>query len=252
MRNSNGVKEMTGKITKINGSVIEVKFDGGSLPKINAALKIESDGKIRYAEIASHINRNAVKAIMLSESEGLSVGQTVESDDAGIKVPVGKAVLGRMFDVFGNTIDGGAPLSDDVPRASIHRNPPAFVSESPSAEILETGIKVIDLLAPYAKGGKIGLFGGAGVGKTVLIQELIHNVAMVHGGYSVFAGVGERSREGNELFGEMKESGVFDKTALVFGDERIAGRQNARCVFRAYYGGTFQRRRTQGRTVLYR
>ena len=217
MRNSNGVKEMTGKITKINGSVIEVKFDGGSLPKINAALKIESDGKIRYAEIASHINRNAVKAIMLSESEGLSVGQTVESDDAGIKVPVGKAVLGRMFDVFGNTIDGGAPLSDDVPRASIHRNPPAFVSESPSAEILETGIKVIDLLAPYAKGGKIGLFGGAGVGKTVLIQELIHNVAMVHGGYSVFAGVGERSREGNELFGEMKESGVFDKTALVFG-----------------------------------
>lgn len=208
---------MTGKITKINGSVIEVKFDGGSLPKINAALKIESDGKIRYAEIASHINRNAVKAIMLSESEGLSVGQTVESDDAGIKVPVGKAVLGRMFDVFGNTIDGGAPLSDDVPRASIHRNPPAFVSESPSAEILETGIKVIDLLAPYAKGGKIGLFGGAGVGKTVLIQELIHNVAMVHGGYSVFAGVGERSREGNELFGEMKESGVFDKTALVFG-----------------------------------
>ena len=208
---------MTGKITKINGSVIEVKFDGGSLPKINAALKIESDGKIRYAEIASHINRNAVKAIMLSESEGLSVGQTVESDDAGIKVPVGKAVLGRMFDVFGNTIDGGAPLSDDVPRASIHRNPPAFVSESPSAEILETGIKVIDLLAPYAKGGKIGLFGGAGVGKTVLIMEMIHNIAVNHGGYSVFTGVGERSREGNELIHDMEKSGVIEKSILAFG-----------------------------------
>ena len=222
---------MNGKISKINGSVIEATFENGKLPGLNAALKINSDGKVRYAEVAAHVNQNTVKAIMLSESEGLYAGQTVQADDRGITVPVGKAVLGRMFNVFGETIDGGTPLNENIERASIHRKPPEFTEQSSSSEILETGIKVIDLLAPYAKGGKIGLFGGAGVGKTVLIQELIHNVAMVHGGYSVFAGVGERSREGNELFGEMKESGVFDKTALVFGQMNEAPGVRMRVAF---------------------
>lgn len=222
---------MNGKISKINGSVIEATFENGELPKLNAALKIKSDGKVRYAEVAAHVNQNTVKAIMLSESEGLYAGQTVQADDRGITVPVGKAVLGRMFNVFGETIDGGTPFNENTERASIHRKPPEFTEQSSSSEILETGIKVIDLLAPYAKGGKIGLFGGAGVGKTVLIQELIHNVAMVHGGYSVFAGVGERSREGNELFGEMKESGVFDKTALVFGQMNEAPGVRMRVAF---------------------
>ncbi len=222
---------MTGKISKINGSVIEATFSDGALPKVNAAIKINAEGKTVYAEVASHVDKHTVKAVMLSESEGLFVGQEAEGIPEGITVPVGKAVLGRMFNVFGETIDGGGPIPDDVTRASIHRKPPEFVSQSPSAEILETGIKVIDLLAPYAKGGKIGLFGGAGVGKTVLIQELIHNVAMVHGGYSVFAGVGERSREGNELFGEMKESGVFDKTALVFGQMNEAPGVRMRVAF---------------------
>mgnify|MGYP004587563437 FL=1 len=222
---------MTGRITKINGSVIEVTFDHGTLPRINAALKIEAEGVVRYAEVEAHATKNTVRAIMLSESEGLFVGQTAEAIDEGITVPVGKAVLGRMFNVFGEPIDGGDPLPESVPRASIHRKAPDFVSQSPSAEILETGIKVIDLLAPYAKGGKIGLFGGAGVGKTVLIQELIHNVAMKRGGYSVFTGVGERSREGNELYGEMKESGVFDKTALVFGQMNEAPGVRMRVAF---------------------
>lgn len=208
---------MKGRITKINGSVIEAFFKEAPLPKINAALRIETEGKKKYAEVAAHLDEHTVKAIMLSESEGLYVDEEVTALNEGISVPVGKEVLGRMFNVFGETIDGGDPLPNGVERANIHRKPPAFIYQSPSTEILETGIKVIDLLAPYAKGGKIGLFGGAGVGKTVLIQELIHNVAMVHGGYSVFTGVGERSREGNELFNEMKESGVFDKTALVFG-----------------------------------
>ena len=169
---------MTGKISKINGSVIEATFSDGALPKVNAAIKINAEGKAVYAEVASHVDKYTVKAVMLSESEGLFVGQEAEGIPEGITVPVGKAVLGRMFNVLGETIDGGGPIPDDVTRASIHRKPPEFVSQSPSAEIPETGIKVIDLLAPYAKGGKIGLFGGAGVGKTVLIQELIHNIAV--------------------------------------------------------------------------
>ena len=144
---------MTGKISKINGSVIEVTFDGGTLPKINAALKTESDGKVKYAEVSAHVNKTTVKAIMLSESEGLFVGQDVSVLTDGISVPVGTEVLGRMFNVFGDVIDGGEPVPDSVMRKSIHRKPPDFVSQSPSAEILETGIKVIDLLAPYAKGG---------------------------------------------------------------------------------------------------
>ena len=168
-------------------------------------------------EVAQHIGDNTVRCIMLSESEGLARGMAVIATGTNIQVPVGEATLGRVFNVLGNPIDGGAPISDDTERWNIHRKAPSFEDQSPAVEILETGIKVIDLLEPYPKGGKIGLFGGAGVGKTVLIQELIHNVAMEHGGYSIFTGVGERSREGNDLWKEMSESGVIDKTALVFG-----------------------------------
>ncbi len=221
---------MIGKIIKISGSVVDVLFQDGILPKINDALKV-LDKKNRYMEVSSHISENVVRAIMLSESEGLFVGEEVETLGDGITVPVGDIVLGRMFNVFGEAIDGKKPIPDTVERRPIHRKAPSFYEQSPSSDILETGIKVIDLLEPYAKGGKIGLFGGAGVGKTVLIQELIHNVAVKHGGYSVFAGVGERSREGNELYGEMTESGVFDKTALVFGQMNEAPGVRMRVAF---------------------
>lgn len=168
-------------------------------------------------EVAQHIGRDTVRCIMLAESENLSRGMEVRADGYGIRVPVGVCTLGRMFNVLGQPIDGEPPISDKETWWAIHRKPPKFEEQRPVVEILETGIKVIDLLEPYPKGGKIGLFGGAGVGKTVLIQELIHNVAMEHGGYSIFTGVGERSREGNDLWTEMRESGVADKTALVFG-----------------------------------
>ena len=208
---------MTGKIVQISGSVIDVAFEKGKMPKIKEAITVSVDGKIRVMEVAQHIGNGEVRCIMLSESEGLYRGMEVTATGNDICVPVGKAVLGRMFNVLGEPIDGGIPVDDRNEKWNIHRNPPGFEEQSPAVEILETGIKVIDLLEPYPKGGKIGLFGGAGVGKTVLIQELIHNVAMEHGGYSIFTGVGERSREGNDLWQEMTESGVLDKTALVFG-----------------------------------
>lgn len=208
---------MTGKIIQISGSVVDVKFESGQLPKIKEALTTESNGKKRVMEVAQHIGNNTVRCIMLSESEGLARGQEVVRTESGIKVPVGECTLGRMFNVLGEPIDGGTPIDDRNEHLCIHRKAPDFSEQSPAVEILETGIKVIDLLEPYPKGGKIGLFGGAGVGKTVLIQELIHNVAMEHGGYSIFTGVGERSREGNDLWREMQESGVSEKTALVFG-----------------------------------
>ncbi len=208
---------MTGKIIQIAGSVIDVAFSEGKLPKIKEALTVTAGGKKRVMEVQQHIGNRTVRCIMLAESEGLSCGMEVESDGAGIRVPVGECTLGRLFNVLGEPIDGGTPVDDRQERWNIHRKAPSFEEQNPAVEILETGIKVIDLLEPYPKGGKIGLFGGAGVGKTVLIQELIHNVAMEHGGYSVFTGVGERSREGNDLWREMKESGVIDKTALVFG-----------------------------------
>ena len=168
-------------------------------------------------EVAQHIGKNTVRCIMLAESENMTRGMEVIADGTGIRVPVGASTLGRMFNVLGQPIDGGEPVPEEETHWEIHRKAPSFEEQRPAVEILETGIKVIDLLEPYPKGGKIGLFGGAGVGKTVLIQELIHNVAMEHGGYSIFAGVGERSREGNDLWREMHESGVADKTALVFG-----------------------------------
>ena len=206
-----------GTVTQVSGSVVDVRFKTGQLPKIKEALSVMVDGKRRVMEVAQHTGRDRVRCIMLAESEGLAKGMEVTAYGLGLRVPVGTATLGRMFNVMGDAIDGGPQLGRDVPRWSIHRKAPSFAQQQPAVEILETGIKVIDLLEPYPKGGKIGLFGGAGVGKTVLIQELIHNVAMEHGGYSIFTGVGERSREGNDLWKEMKESGVFEKTALVFG-----------------------------------
>lgn len=208
---------MNGKIVKVSGSVIDVVFPEGKLPKIKEALTVTVDNRSRVMEVAQHTGNRTVRCIMLAESEGLYRGMEVAATGNNIRVPVGEATLGRMFNVLGEPIDGGAPIDDRTEKWNIHRKAPGFDEQSPAVEILESGIKVIDLLEPYPKGGKIGLFGGAGVGKTVLIQELIHNVAMEHGGYSVFTGVGERSREGNDLWKEMNESGVMDKTALVFG-----------------------------------
>ena len=208
---------MNGKIMQVSGSVVDVAFEKGKLPKIKEALTVSIDGKTRVMEVAQHVGSGRVRCIMLSESEGLYRGMEVTATGNNIRVPVGDTTLGRMFNVLGEPIDGGEEIDDACEKWNIHREAPSFDEQSPAVEILETGIKVIDLLAPYPKGGKIGLFGGAGVGKTVLIQELIHNVAMEHGGYSIFTGVGERSREGNDLWKEMRESGVLDKTALVFG-----------------------------------
>ena len=206
-----------GTIVQISGPVIDVEFDQGHLPSINEALTVSVQGEERFMEVSQHVGRGVVRCIMLAESEGLARGMEVRATGGSIRVPVGTGVLGRMFNVLGQSIDGKEELPAQAERWPIHRKAPSFEEQSPAVEILETGIKVIDLLEPYPKGGKIGLFGGAGVGKTVLIQELIHNVAMEHGGYSIFTGVGERSREGNDLWLEMQESGVADKTALVFG-----------------------------------
>ncbi len=206
-----------GKIVQVMGPVVDVEFEQGTLPGIREALRVENGEKTSVMEVAQHIGNRTVRCIMLAASEGLCRDMEVMADGSGIRVPVGDQTLGRLFNVLGETIDGGAPIGADQDRWEIHRDPPSFAEQSPVVEILETGIKVIDLLAPYAKGGKIGLFGGAGVGKTVLIQELITNIATEHGGYSIFTGVGERSREGNDLWMEMKESGVLKKTALVFG-----------------------------------
>ena len=205
-----------GKIVQVMGPVVDVEFPDNDLPYIKDALEVDNHGKKCVMEVAQHVGNNTVRCIMLSASEGLSSDMEVVATGSGIKVPVGNQTLGRLFNVLGETIDGKEDLSD-TEHWVIHREPPTFENQSPVIEILETGIKVIDLLAPYSKGGKIGLFGGAGVGKTVLIQELIQNIASVHGGYSIFTGVGERSREGNDLWTEMSESGVIDKTALVFG-----------------------------------
>ena len=205
----------TGKIKQIMGPVVDVEFDN-ELPKIKDALEVTVDGKRLVMEVSQHIGSNTVRCIMLAASEGLCKDMDVIATGDAIKVPVGEKTLGRLFNVVGETIDDGEKL-DSEEHWAIHRQAPSFEDQASETEILETGIKVIDLLTPYQKGGKIGLFGGAGVGKTVLIQELITNVATQHGGYSIFTGVGERSREGNDLWNEMGESGVLEKTALVFG-----------------------------------
>ncbi|MDB5238423.1 MAG: synthase subunit beta [Candidatus Kaiserbacteria bacterium] len=205
-----------GIITQIIGPVVDVRFDTG-LPAIKNALHVSHKGATLTLEVAQHLGLNRARCIAMQDTAGLARDAEVVDTGAPISVPVGEAALGRMFNVVGDPIDGKPAVPASSPRLSIHQDPPAFVRQSTKAELFETGIKAVDLLAPFIKGGKSGLFGGAGVGKTVLIQELIHNVASEHGGYSVFAGVGERVREGNDLYHEMKESGVLDKTALVFG-----------------------------------
>jgi F-type H+-transporting ATPase subunit beta len=205
----------TGKITQIVGVVVDVEFGTATLPAIYNALKVTLEGHDITLEVAQHLSESSVRAIALSSTDGLARGSEVTDTGAPISVPVGDDTLGRMFNVTGEPIDGKADSFKT--RAPIHRAPPAFIDQSGSVEILETGIKVIDLICPMVKGGKAGLFGGAGVGKTVLIQELINNIAKFHSGYSVFAGVGERTREGNDLYYEMEESGVLKNTSLVFG-----------------------------------
>ncbi len=210
-----------GKVVQVLGPVVDVKFED-ILPAINNALHIDSKTNsgvrvILSLEVALHLGDNVVRTIALDSTDGLVRGMDVVDGESTIMAPVGEITLGRIFNVMGNTIDGKGDLPKDTPRSSIHRPAPKLDELSSEIEILETGVKVVDLLAPYIKGGKIGLFGGAGVGKTVMIQELIHNVAQQHGGISVFAGVGERTREGNDLYHEMKESGVIKRTAMVFG-----------------------------------
>ena len=205
-----------GTVTQIIGPVVDARFDE-ALPPIKNALEITHKGERLVLEVAQHLGLNRVRAIAMGDTAGLAREVEVRDTGAPISVPVGEAALGRMFNVIGEPIDGKGPMAKGTKRLAIHQDPPQFIHQSTKAELFETGIKAIDLLAPFIKGGKVGLFGGAGVGKTVLIQELIRNVASEHGGYSVFAGVGERVREGNDLYHEMKESGVLDKTALVFG-----------------------------------
>ncbi len=206
-----------GKVTQIIGAVLDIKFSEGSLPEINEAVEItRKNGELLVVEVAQHLGDDTVRCIALGPTDGLVRNMDAKATGAPISVPVGEETLGRMFNVLGQPIDEKEPPKTKE-KMPIHRKAPAFEEQSTASEMLETGIKVVDLLCPYQKGGKIGLFGGAGVGKTVLIQELIHNIATEHGGYSVFTGVGERTREGNDLYYEMKESGVIDKTCMVFG-----------------------------------
>ena len=210
-------EQNTGKITQVIGAVLDIRFDQGVLPEINDAVEIRrKDGSKLVAETAQHLGDDIIRCIAMGPTDGLIRGMEAIATGGPISVPVGEVTLGRIFNVLGEPIDK-KPMPEGVKRNPIHRKAPAFAEQATETEILETGIKVVDLLCPYQKGGKIGLFGGAGVGKTVLIQELIRNVATEHGGYSVFTGVGERTREGNDLYTEMSESGVIDKTAMVFG-----------------------------------
>ena len=209
-------EQHVGKVVQVMGAVLDVRFSEGELPALLHAIEVDMpEGKL-IAEVAQQIGDDTVRCIAMSSTDGLVRGAAARDLNGPITVPVGDACLGRVFNLLGETVDDG-PAVDTAERRSIHRAAPSFEEQTPATEILETGIKVVDLICPYAKGGKIGLFGGAGVGKTVLIMELIHNVATAHGGISVFTGVGERTREGNDLYGEMKESGVLDKTALVYG-----------------------------------
>lgn len=206
----------TGKISQVIGAVVDLQFKADAVPAIYNAITVENRGKQIVLEVQQHLGEGLVRAVAMAPTDGLKRGMEVVDLGAPISVPVGDEVLGRLFNVLGETVDSEKPVASKKVYP-IHRSAPTFAEQSTSSEILETGIKVIDLLAPFVKGGKVGLFGGAGVGKTVLIQELIRNIAAEHGGYSVFAGVGERTREGNDLYHEMKESGVIDKTAMVFG-----------------------------------
>ena len=206
----------TGRVAQVIGPVLDIRFDSGDLPNLLNAIEIEYEGRVITAEVAQHVGDNVVRCIAMNSTDGLRRGLEAVDTGAPISVPVGEKCLGRMFNLLGDPIDG-FPAPEGAPEWPIHRPAPAYDEQEGTTEILETGIKVVDLIAPYAKGGKIGLFGGAGVGKTVLIMELINNIAKEHSGLSVFAGVGERSREGNDFYNEMKESGVLSKTALVYG-----------------------------------
>ena len=216
MKGNDEMKENIGKVVQIIGPVLDIKFENGSLPDLLNAIEIEHEGRRVVCEVASQVGDDVVRCIAMSSTDGMSRGMDARDTGTGITVPVGKATLGRIFNLLGEAQDN-MPEAESEERWCIHREPPAYSEQESTTEILETGIKVVDLIAPYAKGGKIGLFGGAGVGKTVLIMELINNVAKQHGGISVFTGVGERTREGNDLYNEMKESGVLEKTALVYG-----------------------------------
>jgi len=242
-----------GIITQIIGPVIDVEFESGKLPALLNALTIERKTQDKNTqtltlEVAQHLGANQVRAIAMGSTDGLARGQEVVDTGSTITVPVGEAVLGRLFDLLGRPLDG-KELPQKVERWSIHRQAPTFEHQSSTQEIFETGIKVIDLIAPFVKGGKIGLFGGAGVGKTVLIQELIHNIATQHGGYSVFTGVGERTREGNDLYHEMKESGVIAKTAMVFGQMKEVPGARMRVALAGLTMAEYFRD-TQGKDVL--
>lgn len=210
------MSQKTGSIVQIIGPVVDIRFDEVDLPKIYNAIHIDNNGKKVVTEVMQHLGNDTIRTVAMSSTDGLVRGMKAIDTGSPIKVPVGKEVLGRVFNVLGEPIDKEGDINTEK-YLPIHRPAPSYEEQKPSTEMLETGIKVVDLLAPYAKGGKIGLFGGAGVGKTVLILELIRNIATEHGGYSVFTGVGERSREGNDLWRDMKESGVIEKTALVFG-----------------------------------
>ena len=205
-----------GKVIQIIGPVLDIKFENGHLPNLLNAIEIMHEDKKVVCEVASQLGDDVVRCIAMSSTDGMSRGMDAVDTGTGITVPVGEETLGRIFNILGEAVDN-LPEPQNAERWCIHRAPPAYSEQEGTTEILETGIKVVDLIAPYAKGGKIGLFGGAGVGKTVLIMELINNVAKQHGGLSVFTGVGERTREGNDLYNEMKESGVLSKTALVYG-----------------------------------
>src|SRR3990167_5012874 len=214
--NEKTLKSNTGRISQIIGAVVNVEFSSGNLPKIYDALEVENNGKKLILEVQQHLGGNEVKTVAMSTTDGLKRGMDIVSTGEPISVGVGKETLGRIFNFTGEAIDN-LTTPKTTKKYPIHRPAPKFDELKTEVEILETGIKVIDLICPISKGGKVGMFGGAGVGKPVVIQELIHNIAQEHGGYSVFAGVGERTREGNDLYHEMKESGVIDKVALVFG-----------------------------------
>ena len=233
-------EKMSGKITQVIGAILDVRFDTGKLPEINEALEIPTrDGSTLVAEVAQHLGDDTTRCVAMGPTDGLVRGMEAFATGSPIRVPVGEKTLGRMFNVLGKPIDN-LPPPEGVTYEPIHRSAPKFEEQSTDTQMLETGIKVVDLLCPYQRGGKIGLFGGAGVGKTVLIQELIRNIATEHGGYSVFTGVGERTREGNDLYYEMKESGVIDKTTMVFGQmNRAEGSENAGRFVRADDGGVF-------------
>ena len=235
------------KIVRVAGSVVDVVCPAG-LPPVTQALTVSIGQTKLWLEVAAHLDSTTVRTIALGSTDGLVRGAVVTDTGAPISVPTGRATLGRLFNVLGETIDNGPAMVEDAPRRSIHQDPPTFAEQSTKTEVLETGIKVIDLIAPFTKGGKVGLFGGAGVGKTVVITELIRNIAQEHGGYSVFAGVGERTREGNDLYHEMKGSGVLDKTALVFGQMNEPPGARARVALTAM--AMAESFRDEGRDIL--